>query len=405
MPVEDEKTVPHILVVDDEEDILTMLSEYLTNSGYLVSTATNIKDAFLLVGQNDFNAIVTDVVMPGEDGIFFLTALHRQQQEVPVIIMTGCAQFNVAIEAIKNGAFEFVQKPFDFSYFSKIIDKAVDMNRLKRMEIRYRNELEEMVARSTKDLKEATLELYETRSRLLKEISRKSEFLFAITHEMRTPMNGVIGGLDLLLDTNLSENQLEFAQMARKAADNMVILVDQVLSYSGSIGRNFCTLKNTFDLASLISEVIERHRTFFEAKQLFLDYSRPLPSPTYTCCNSEQLVRLLDILLDNALKFTEKGSVAVEASLEPADNQRSQLRLIITDTGIGIPDEMLDRIFEPFVQVEAVLTRRHGGTGLGLSIAKQIVELFQGRIWAESAPSSGSSFHVLLFIDIPAKGE
>jgi len=194
MPFEEEITVPHILIVDDEEDILAMLSTCLKDSGYLVSTATNIKDAFLLVAENDFNAIVTDVIMPGEDGIFFLTALHRQQPKLPVIIMTGCAQFDVAIEAIKNGAFDYIQKPFDCRYFSKIVDKAVDMDRLKRMEIRYRNELEEMVALSMKELKEATVELFDTRSRLLKEVSSKSEYLFAITHEMRTPMNGVVGG-------------------------------------------------------------------------------------------------------------------------------------------------------------------------------------------------------------------
>lgn len=405
MPVDEEKTTPHILVVDDEEAILTMISLCMNQAGYMVSSATNLKDAFLLVAEHDFSAIVTDVMMPGEDGISFLTAMRRQQPEIPVIIMTGCAQLNVAVEAINNGAFDFIQKPFDFSCFCNVVDKAIDMARLRKMEIRYRNELEEMVACRTQELKEATVELYNTRSHLLKEISSKNEFLFTLTHEMRTPMNGIVGGLDLLLDTDLSENQRDFAQLARQAADNMLELVDQVLSYSGGVGRSRCNCKNTFDLATVITGVLERHRPAFTAKQLTLDYINPLIPPLTICCDQAHLVRLLDILLGNALKFTEHGGASLEAAMEQRDDQPPQLHITISDTGIGIPADMLQSIFEPFMQVEAVLTRHHGGAGLGLSIASQIVQLFQGRIWAEGAPGGGSRFHALLCTDMPAKGE
>ena len=211
--------LPHILVVDDEHDILQMVAICLRQVKYRVSLAANAEEAYRLLEEHEFDAIITDVMMPGEDGITFLGNVHQRLPDVPVIIMTGFAQLQVAVNAIKNGAFEFIHKPFDFTYLRKVTDKAINYTKLLTIEKNYRAELEQTVAQRTEELKSAVAQLDSARMALLKTANEKSEFMATVTHEMRTPMNGVVGGLELLADAGLSGSQLEYLLLARQAAD------------------------------------------------------------------------------------------------------------------------------------------------------------------------------------------
>lgn len=392
---------PHVLIVDDEESVLGTVYTCLRQSGYRVSTARSAEDAYRLVEGNEFDTIVTDVQMPGEDGITFMAGVRRQRPDTPVIVMTGFAQLQVAVNAIKNGAYDFLCKPFDFIYLSQVVNKAVEHARLRRMEKRYRAELEETVAQRTDELKEALAQLDTTRAALLKAANDKNEFMSTITHEMRTPMNGVIGALDLLADAALSGAQEEYLHLARQSAENMVVMVDSLLSFSDGIGRGPVVCHQAFDLPLAVETLAHGYRSRFAAKGLSFDVRLAPTVPRRISCDREQLVRLLEILLGNALKFTEKGGVALEVSPERTGDQRAAIRVTVSDSGIGIPEEMTERIFEPFVQVDGSLTRRFGGAGLGLSIASQIAQLLDGRIWAESGPGKGSSFHLLMNVIVP----
>jgi len=157
------------------------------------------------------------------------------------------------------------------------------------------------------------------------------------------------------------------------------------------------------DVAEMVGQVCANYQPVAQAKGVTLECEAPVG--VTLACDRTRVVQVLNNLVHNALKFTEQGGVLVAACMESEDEQSRQLHLTITDTGIGIPESMLTKIFEPFVQVDPVLTRRYGGTGLGMSIASQIVGLFQGRIWAESAHGGGSCFHILLCTDLPVKGE
>ncbi|MBI2353429.1 MAG: response regulator [Deltaproteobacteria bacterium] len=396
--------MPHILLVDDDEDILRIAGSCLKQSGHRVSTAVSAEDARRLVEGHEFDAIVTDVMLPGEDGIAFLARAHKQRPDVPVIVMTGLAQLQTAVNAIKSGAFDFICKPFDFVYLRQVVKKAVEYARLRRMEKDYRAELEEMVEHRTDELKNALGQLEVTRASLLKAANDKSEFMTTITHEMRTPMNGVIGALDLLADADLSGAQREYLLLARQAADNMVELVDRVLSFSDGVGRGFNASHEALDLSRVIEEIALEHHPRFTEKGLFLDVRVAPEIPRRIMCDREQLVRLLEILLGNALKFTEKGGGTLELTAEDIEDRRAIIRMTVSDSGIGIPGEMIERIFEPFIQVDGSLTRRFGGTGLGLSIARQIALLLGGRLWADSTPGEGSSFHFLMDCAVPRQG-
>lgn len=401
MNVQTKVTIPHILVVDDEQDILKLVSTCLEEAGYRVSAVMSAEEAIRFIENHEFDAILTDVMMPGEDGIKFLARVHQRLPEVPVIIMTGFAQMQVAVNAIKNGAFDFINKPFDLIYLCKVIRKAVEYAGLRRMERNYREELEEAVARRTDELKNALVQLEETRASLLKAARDKSEFMTNMTHEMRTPMNGVVGALDLLADAGLSEPQREYLLMARQSADNMLELVDRVLSFSDGFGRAPAVQHEVLELPVTFEAVALDHRPRFSDKGLSFDMVIAPTMPVRIRCDREQLTRLLDILLGNALKFTEKGGVCLRVSPERIEGKRASIRMTVCDSGIGIPAEMIEHIFDPFVQVDGSITRRFGGAGLGLSIARQIALLLNGNIRAESSPGNGSSFHFSTTVDLP----
>lgn len=392
---------PHILVIDDEQDILRVVALCLEQFGYSVSTATSTEEAYCLISNFEFDVVLTDVMMPGEDGISFLARIHQILPDVPIIIMTGFAQLQMAVNAIKNGAFDFIHKPFDFDYLRQVMRKAVTYASLRRLEKKYREELEEAVARRTDELKHALAQLEATRATLLKAASDKTEFMTTMTHEMRTPMNGVIGALDLLADAELAGPQQEYLCLARQAADNMVELVDRVLSFSSGVGRGPTVFHDVFDLPRAIESVAVAHRPHFAARGLSFDVQVAPSVPRCIRCDSEQLTRMLDILLGNALKFTDKGGVSLEVSLERTEEHHALIHVCVSDSGIGIPPEMIEHVFDPFIQGDGSLNRRFGGTGLGLSIARQIAALFSGDIRAESTFGEGSRFYCRLRFELP----
>jgi signal transduction histidine kinase len=394
--------VPHILVVDDEPEILRMLSICLEKSSFHVSTAENTADAARMLSEEQFDVIISDVIMPGEDGIAFLGSVHESWPELPVILMTGHAQLQMAVNAIKNGAFDFVHKPFDFDHLRKIITRAVNYCHLQRMEKNYRSELEETVAQRTAELKASMVELDFARASLQQAATDKSTFMSTISHEMRTPMNGVIGSLELLAEENLNGDAAEYLAMARQSADNMMALIEQLLSFNASVVQNSGTLRHErFDLHLLLHTIIEAQQPHFSRKGLTLSLRIAENLPRLLWADREKLCRLMEILVGNALKFTAQGTVVLEAVPMNFAPEEDQLLLTVSDSGCGIPVGMLERIFEPFVQGDGSFARRHEGVGLGLSIARQIALLLNGHLWAEHNPSGGSRFSVSLNASSP----
>lgn len=393
---------PHILVVDDEADIRQMVSLCLKKSRFRITCAENSTEACKLLVIEHFDAVISDIMMPGEDGIAFLGRVHESWPDLPVILMTGHAQLHMAVNAIKNGAFDFIHKPFDFDHLRKIVMRAVNYRNLQKMEKNYRAELEEMVARRTAELKESMGELDFARISLQDAATDKSTFMSTISHEMRTPMNGVIGSLDLMAEEGLTGVAAEYLSMARQSADNMMLLINQLLSFNKlNVHAGGAAHHDLIDLQSYMHSIVVEHRPAFSRKNisLSLQMSEDLPGKIWT--DREKMSRLFEILLGNALKFTDHGDVSLSISRTRLEGEGEMLICTVTDSGIGIPEEMLERIFEPFVQVDGSFTRRHEGVGLGLAIARQNALLLNGRIKAENVPEGGSRFTVILKISTP----
>ena len=382
-----------ILIVDDEMEIRQMVAICLQKFGYNTCCADSADSACKLLVLDSYDAILTDVVMPGEDGISLLGRVHDTWPDIPVIIMTGHAQLQMAVNAIKKGAFDFVYKPFDFDHLRKIVVRAVNYTKLQRMEKNYHAELEETVTKRTAELKDAMVELDFARSALLRSATEKNEFMSNISHEMRTPMNGVMGGLELLADEVITVAGKEYLDIVRESADNMVALVDQLLVFGKGIGSSgVAACYDLICLETVLNAVVAEYRSAFVSKGISLTLRVASDVPREIWTDKEHLHRLFEILIGNALKFTDKGGVTLEVFHEDNNDQGSRLFFSVIDSGIGIPKGMLDRIFEPFVQGDGSHTRRHGGVGLGLAIAQQNALILNGRLWAEHVPEGGSNF-------------
>lgn len=394
--------LPHILVVDDEQEIRQMVALCLEKSGCRISCAQDAVEAYALMEQETCDVIVTDVMMPGEDGIKFLARVHERWPDVPVIIMTGYAQLQMAVNAIKNGAFDFVHKPFDFGYLRKIVERAIRHSRLINMEKNYRVELERALAQRSDELKSAMLELEYARTAMIKAATDKSEFLANLSHEMRTPMNGVIGALDLLAEEPIADSAQGYLAIARQSADRMVNLVDEMLSFGAyRAGTANATHNNLIDIQSYLGTLLTTYRPKFSAKGLTFDLTIQPGLPQHIWTDQEQLSKLIDIVVGNALKFTEQGGCLVTVFRSVGTDNEDILNVVVSDSGVGIPDGMLERIFEPFVQGDGSLTRRYEGVGLGLSIARQIAQLLNGTIHAEHGEPCGSRFCIALKMITP----
>ncbi|HPX61411.1 MAG TPA: ATP-binding protein [Deltaproteobacteria bacterium] len=395
-----DKVLPRVLVIDDEPTWLYVVAMRLKNCDYEVTTASSTDEAYENMAGQAFDVIITDVVMPGEDGISFMDRVHQSLPDVPVILLTGLSQIEIAVDVIKRGAYDLIHKPVDMEYLCRVTDRAIKFNRLKKLEKNYQEELEATVIRRTAELHHALEKLDVARQQMIRADSKKSEFMSNITHEMRTPMNGVIGALELLDGSELDGSQREFVQLARMSADNMVELIDRLISFA----TGACHLEKAnwtaIDLHELVAGTMERFRERFSMKGLHFECEVAPEVPACIRSDGEQLSLLLDILLNNALKFTDNGHVRISVSTVNFDGMHEAIRISVCDSGIGIPADQVEHIFEPFFQVDGAMTRHYGGAGLGLSIARQIAMLLNGSLWVESELGRGSCFIFLMRLDM-----
>jgi signal transduction histidine kinase len=330
---------------------------------YNVYAVEKAADAIEMLNLIPVDLVTLDLKMPGLSGTKVLEKIKQHDPDIEAIIITGYGSMDTAVEGLRLGAFDYISKPFDVNHILALVRRALQ-RRQARVELK----------------------------------NVKSEFLANISHELRTPLSVVIGFVSILLDQligQLTEQQQKALERVYKNSGELLELIDNVLILTSLNAGDLTLNEQVFDAAALVQECITRYDKLLEEKTIEVSMTSP-PGGAPLAGDPAKLGRVVQNLLHNAIKFTPAGKNIAVTVANTA--QKKGVEIEIADTGAGMPEQHIERMFQPFQQMDSSLRRQFSGLGLGLAVARRLTDFLGGRLQIKSRQDAGTS----VTLSIPA---
>jgi len=373
-----------ILLVDDLPANLHLLAEILRDE-YRIKTTTSGTDALKLAARGPQpDLVVLDVMMPDLNGIEVLRRLRANQQtcDIPVIFVSADSSEQTQLNGLDIGADDYLVKPVQ-----PLILLARVRNLLRRKKAE--EALDQLNRELERKVDERTQELVAALNRAKAASVAKSQFLSTMSHELFTPMNGFTGMVQICLDSEHDAEKRHYLETALQEAKLLQGMISDILNFSLVEAGNLVTETVPFSVREVLDKLAVAYEVKAKNKGLTLGIEVVNAIPTTLLGDPLCLGQVLHNLVDNAVKFTRSGTVGVRAEVAAVEEQFVVLRFSVCDTGIGMSDELLSQLFQPFT-ADMSTTRRFGGIGLGLSISRLLVELMGGKIQVSSTFGEGT---------------
>ncbi len=373
--------IPLILVIEDEELVRQSYEDMLSFFGYKVESVPNGREGMSRITKKDYDIVVTDLNMPEMNGIDVLKYIKKKKPYIEVIVITGYATLENAIEAMKVGAYDYFAKPIDIEHVRIVLSKCVQ-------QIQSRKENEEL-----RSLTESLKELNEL----------KDKFITITNHELRTPvtvLKGYVELIDYFLKDSRNKDINDAIEIVTETMKELVGIVEQMHDISSFDYGKKKLVETDIDIRRILQLIFKEMKILFDKRKISLELI--LDGPEIIIRGDDgQVKRSLRELLQNALKFTaEGGQVSMHYSL---NEENKKIYIKVKDNGIGIPADKLNLVFEPFYEAQNAINHMTsktefmgGGIGLGLTLAKEVFESHNGELLLESEEKKGSTFTVVL---------